>query len=307
MQANELSQSLANAVEAAAPSLVLVHGRRHGSSGILFSADGAAETTLVVTAAHALHRAEGLVVSLGDGSQLGATLVGVDPSTDLALLRIAEARPAATLAPQDGQRIGEVVLSVGRTPFGLRAAFGIVAALAGAWQTARGGRVERYINVDGTLPPGLSGGALLSASGAVIGMNSSGLTRGGGTLPVVTLTRIVKQLLAHGSVGQAWVGLGVQPAPLAGNPAAGDQASGLLVVSLTPDSPAAASGLRLGDVVVAVDGKPVGHGAELRAILHATAPGTVLTLAVLRGEAPLSLPLTVGKRHAHPEHGHACR
>lgn len=306
MQANELSQSLANAVEAAAPSIVLVHGRRHGSSGILFSADGA-ETTLVVTAAHALHRAEGLAVSLGDGSQLGATLVGVDPSTDLALLRIAEARPAATLAAEDGQRIGEVVLSVGRTPFGLRAAFGIVAGLAGAWQTARGGRVERYINVDGSLPPGLSGGALLSASGAVIGMNSSGLTRGGGTLPVVTLIRIVKQLLAHGSVGQAWVGLGVQPAPLAGNPAAGDQASGLLIVSLTPDSPAATSGLRLGDVVVAVDGKPVGHGAELRAILQATEPGMVLTLAVLRGEALLSVPVTVGKRHAHPEQGHACR
>lgn len=307
MQANDLSLSLATAVEAAAPSLVLVHGRRRGSSGILLAPDGAATTALVVTAAHTLHRGDGVVVTLADGRQLAAELLGVDPRTDVALLRLPEALPAAPVTPKGGQRVGEVVLSVGHTPFGLRAAFGIVAGVAGAWRTAGGGRVDRYINVDGSLPPGLSGGALVSAGGEVIGMNSSGLTRGGGTVPVATLARVAAQLLAHGGIREAFLGVGVQPAPLAGNPAAEGREAGLLVVSLTPDAPAAAGGLRVGDVVVGADGKPLAHPAELRALLHETEPDAVLSLSVLRGDAPLTLPITVGARVVRAEPGRGCR
>ena len=229
MLASDLSNSLALAVDRAARSLVRINGRRRASSGIAFSPDGAENTDLVVTAAHTLHRAEGVTVSLADGRDLPAALVGVDLSTDLAVLRLEEAHPAASASAAGGSRVGEVVLSIGRTPFGLRAAFGIVAGVAGVWRTGAGGRVDRYVNVDGSLPPGLSGGGLFTAEGELVGMNSSALTRGGGTLPVATLQRLVAQIVSHGGVRRAFLGLGVQPASLAGHPAAGGQEAGLLV------------------------------------------------------------------------------
>ena len=170
------------------------------STGIAGLGDG-----IVVTAAHTLHRDEGLRIGTAEGTH-AATLVGLDPGTDVAVLRVDGALPAPKW--RDGEpRVGELVLALGRPNGGIRATLGIVSFVGGARQTAQGGRIDRWLEVDGTLPPGFSGGPLVDADGAVLGMNTSSLARGGGTVPVATLRRVVDGILAHGQVRRGWLGV----------------------------------------------------------------------------------------------------
>src|SRR4051794_19964429 len=167
----ELSQSLAAAVAAASTGIVSIDGRRRiGSTGIVWSADG-----VIVTANHTLHADDGIEV---DG--VPAALVGRDPSTDVAVLR-GERKGLTPIEFTDaeGLQVGNLVLAAGRPGRSIRAALGIVSALGGEWRTPDGARVERFIEVDGSLPAGFSGGPLLDPEGRAIGMNTSRLIRGG--------------------------------------------------------------------------------------------------------------------------------
>jgi serine protease DegQ len=249
--ATELSNSLAAAIDAAAPSIVRVG---HHSSGIVWSADG-----VILTASHALPSDDGIFV---DGAP--ASLIGRDPSTDVAVLR---AEGSFTPLPfADDVRVGHLVLAAGRPGRSVRATLGIVSAIGGEWRTDDGARIETYIEVDGTLPPGFSGGPLLNTEGRALGLNTTRLTRIGGTVPSATLRRIVTAILEHGSTRRPFLGVGVYPVD-----------GGLLVMSVHAESAAKNAGLMIGDVLTSYQ-----RPAELNAALR---EGGELTLRFTRGGA----------------------
>ncbi len=292
MNIKEFSVGLADAVERAAPAVVRVEGRRLPSSGIVGLGDGT-----VVTAAHTLHRDEGLVVGFADGSSRPASVVGVDPATDVAVLRVEGALPSPAWREGD-PRVGEIVLTLGRPNGGIRATLGIVSFVGGARQTSGGARIDRWLEVDGTLPPGFSGGPLVDAEGALIGLNTSALGRGGGTIPVSTLRRVVDGLLAHGTVRRGWLGIGVQGAALGEKQAASaGRHQGLLVTALAAGGPAERDGVQAGDILLDLNGAALSDAGELLGLLD-TAADRAIALRLLRGDAIVEVAVTPGARPA---------
>jgi S1-C subfamily serine protease len=289
----ELSSGLASVVESTARSLVRVEGRRRPASGVAWQPD------LVVTANHGLEWTDELGVGLPDGSTRTATLVGRDPSTDLAALRLKDAglTPAAW-TELEGLKVGHLVLAVSRPGRTAQARLGIVAALGDSWRTPAGGRIERYLETDVALHSGLSGSALVDAGGRVRGLNTTGLLRGTAmAIPVSTLKRVVEALLAHGQVRRGYLGIGTQPVHLP--PTLQQQLGqprGLLVSSVQPDSPAARGGLLLGDVLAGIEGQALAHPAELLPFLEEDRIGSELHVRVIRGGDVRELTVQVGPR-----------
>ncbi len=289
----ELSASTADLAESAGRSLVRVDGRRRMSaSGVVWSADG-----LIVTAHHVVEREEGLEVGLPDGSTVAATLVGRDPSTDVALLRVAATglTPAEWVDAAD-LRVGNLVLALGRPGKSVQATLGVVSALDGAWRTGGGGEVDRYLQTDVVMYPGFSGGALAVAGGRVAGMNTSGLMRGVSlALPAGTLKRVVEALQAHGNVPRGFMGVGVQPVRLAEELAqAAGQETGLMVMSVEAGGPAAQAGLVQGDVMLAVDGATMRHLDDLQVLLMSGSAGKSMPVRYVRGGVVQESTITIG-------------
>ncbi|HEV8320161.1 MAG TPA: trypsin-like peptidase domain-containing protein [Myxococcota bacterium] len=291
----DLSNALAAAVEAVAPSVVRVEARhRRPSSGVVWAADGT-----IVTAAHAVEWDEGIEVGLADGKTLPATLVGRDPGTDVAVLRAEGAGlAAATWSPPDALKVGHLVLAVGRPGRTARASSGIVSALGDAWRTPGGGRLDRYLQADVGREPGFSGGPLVDAAGRALGLGTSALMRGHWlAVPSRTLERVVASLQQHGRVRRGYLGVGTYPVRLP--PAVEKQVgqpAGLLVVSVQPDGPSEKAGLGLGDVLVALDGERLGTIGDLLALLDEERVGKEATLRVLRGGQVSDVKVTVGVR-----------
>ncbi len=294
----QISQGLAAAVEAAGASVVRVEGRhRRPSSGIVWSADG-----VVATADHKIDREEGIRVGLADGRAVPATLVGRDPRTDVAVLR-AEATGLAPIewAPGDEAKVGHLVLALSRPGETVRASLGIVCASAGEWRTHAGGKIDRWLETDVLHQPGFTGGLLADAAGRGLGMDDAGLRRGRGlAVPAATLKRVVESILAHGGVRRGYLGIAVQPARLPESAAAAHGAHGsetaLLVVAVQPGSPAEQGGILLGDVLLAVDGKPAADPGVLQSILDEDRVGAEVVFSVLRGGEAREARVTVGAR-----------
>lgn len=279
---HQLSQSMADLVAQAGPTAVRVEGRRRlPATGILYSSDG-----LIVTANHVVERDDNLKIGLADGSSHVATLVGRDPNTDLALLRIqAEGLPAATWATPDDLRVGHLVLALGRPGKSVQATLGIISALGGSWRTPGGSEVEHYLQTDVAMYPGFSGGPLLTADGCLAGLNSSTLVQGiSVALPAPTITRIAETLLAHGRVPRAHLGVGIQPVRLTDTMQQRvSQETGLMIMSVESGSPAEQGGLLQGDILVAINDAPIRHVDELQAQLSSASVGGASMLRVVRG------------------------
>ncbi len=291
----ELSAGLAQTVREAGPGTVRVDARRRlPATGIVWSADG-----LIVTAHHVVQQDENITVGLEDGSKLNAELVGRDPSTDLALLRV-EAADLAPLAPADPATtaVGHLVLALGRPGRTVQATLGIVSALGEGWRTPRGGQVDRYLQTDVVMYPGFSGGPLVAATGELLGLNTSGLSSGVSlAVPTTTLSRVVTALQAHGRVRRGYLGVSTQKVRLPQEIRDQmSQATGLLIVAVEPDSPASAAGLHLGDTIVAFDGQPVADHRELVALLGGERIGNPTGMQVLRGGAVQKITVTIGER-----------
>jgi serine protease Do len=283
-------QDLPEAVSRLAASVVGVTTRRHKSSGVIW------RHGVMVGSASALWRASSVALVLPNGEQVQGEVRGVDGATDLAAvsfesgsLPVAE-RASAT--PSNAARVGDFVFAVGREPSGLtQASFGHIGMAGGEWRTWRGGRVEQLIRLDGGLYPGLEGAPVADATGQVLGVASSALSRQHGVvLPVPTVERVLDQLLAHGQVKRGYLGIAAQPARAVQNGAA---VTGLLVSSLAEDGPAASGGLLVGDVIVALGGQAVSSMEDVRDLLQ---PGARMHVAVLRGGQPLELALDVAER-----------
>jgi S1-C subfamily serine protease len=292
-----LSDQLADAVARAAESLVSVHARpRLPSSGVHWR-DG-----LVVTTEATVKRGDGIGITLPDGSSVSASLAGRDPGTDLALLRIPPGKlPVAQRGDPSALRPGHLVLALGRLgDDGPRVAFGAVSAAGGAWRCWKGGEIDRRLQSDVTLYPGFGGGPLVDVDGRVHGVNSGGLSRPfATTITVATVDRVVDQLLERGYVARGWLGIAMHPVRF--NSGARERLgladdSGLVVLSVEPDAPAARAGVLVGDVVFAIDGQPVQSPEQVVDLLGAGTVGRTLGLDLVRGGARARAEITVGER-----------
>ena len=292
-----LSNNLADAVEGVGTSVVAVNGRqRLPSSGVHW------RSGVVVTADHTIDREEGITVTLPDGRNLPATLAGRDPGTDLAVLKVEVAElPAAEIGDSAGLKIGNIVVAVARPgEGGLSASWGAISALSGPWRTWSGGQIDQLVRPDLTLYPGFSGGPLVDAQGRVVGINTSGLSRSMTlAVPAATVNRVVEQLLTRGRIARGYLGLGMQPVRIpdnlksAHNLPSGD---GLIVVSVESGGPAEKAGVLVGDILVALDGKPVGDTQQVQTVLDPDSVGKSIDVQLIRAGAPAQLSLTVGER-----------
>lgn len=277
----ELSAALATAVSQSDSGIVRVEGRRRlGATGIVWG-EG-----LILTANHVVSRDDGLKIGLPTGEQASASLVGRDPSTDLALLKT-DASGLTPLTEGNKQElgVGNLVLALGRPGRTVQATLGIVSALGDGWRTQLGGQIDRYLQTDVVMYPGFSGGPLVDAAGQLIGLNTSALGRGVSlTIPTPTLARVADALQAHGRVQRGYLGVSTQRVHLPDNLKAElNQKRGLLVVSVENDSPAAQAGLTLGDTLVTFAGSPVQSHDDLLALLAGDVVGTAVSARFVRG------------------------
>lgn len=267
-------------------------------SGVIVGAEG-----YILTNHHVVSGADEIDISLFDGRQAKARIVGTDPESDLAVLKVElDKLPAITFGRLDQVSVGDVVLAIGN-PFGVgqTVTMGIVSGLG-----RRGlgiNTFENFIQTDAAINQGNSGGALVDTSGNLIGINTAILSRTGGSLgigfaiPVSEARQVMEQIIATGSVTRGWVGVEVQDlTPELVESFRLSDTKGVLIANVVDGGPAQRAGVKAGDVLVEVAGKPVGDTATMLNVVAAVQPGKTATLRLLRNGKPLSLSLTVGKR-----------
>jgi S1-C subfamily serine protease len=292
----ELSEALAALVKRAAASVVRVEGRRRPSSGVVWSGDGT-----LVTASHRLEWDDAVEVGLPSGETARAEVVGRDPGTDLAVLRLPPEAAAGLSPPEwsDGPvEPGQLAVAVTRPGRGPRAALGVVARVGDGWRTPAGGKIDRWVELDFGGHAGFSGGLVLDLAGRGLGLSHGGLVRGEPlAVPAVTVRRVVKAVLAHGGVRRGY--LGVTSLPVRLSPAVARQCgqeSGLLLTGVEDDSPARAAGLMVGDVLLALDGTALGQLGDLLPLLEEERIGDAARTRLVRGGAVMEIGVTVGVR-----------
>jgi S1-C subfamily serine protease len=282
-----LDSALAAAVTAAGPSTVHVARGHSGGTGIVWAAD------LVITSNfHVPDRTKvGIADADGNLDERDAEVIGRDPGTDVAVLRVSGGGlTPAKLRELDTLAVGNLALAIGRPGRTARASLRAIGVLGPEVETAHGGKLDRYVESDRQIPRGFAGGPLIDADGAVIGMNTRTLVRGADiAVPVTTLRRVVDELVQHGGVRRGYLGVGAYPAALPNN------AHGALVASLDDGGPAATAGILVGDIITEVDGAAVSGPDSLRHALNSR-PGKTVKVVLLRGGAKQDIDITIGTR-----------
>jgi serine protease DegQ len=292
-----LSHDLAHIVEHVSTAVVAINARRHLSSSGVYWREG-----VVVTAAHTIRQTEGISVVLATGQSVAASVAGVDPTADLAALRLDGVELSPPPFGDTSQlKIGHLVLAMARgIQRGVNATLGIVGVLTGPWRTWRGALIDQFIGLDLELHPGAAGGPLTDSSGRVLGINTLGLSRRMAlTIPVSTVNRVVGQLLEKGHIGRGYVGLGLRSMPIPENLRGSlhlSADSGLIVVSVEPDGPGSKAGVLFGDVIVALEGTAVNNIRDLQAFLEPESVGKTLSVSIIRGGKLVEVNITVGER-----------
>jgi S1-C subfamily serine protease len=292
----DFSKELTAAAEKGGAATVLVDARRrYPGSGIAFADD------LVLTADHVVTREENLTVGTGEGRSLPVVVAGRDPGSDLALLRLAEKALRPATVASASPKVAQLVIALGRpTVAGIQASWGIVTSMGGPTRTGRGGLLDQYIQTETTSYPGFSGGPLLNTEGEVLGLNTSGLTRGGGlTIPTKVAWRVAAALAKDGVVKRGYLGVRTQSVDLsdaARRDAKSRQDRGLLIVWLEEKGPAENAGVLVGDILVGVAGREVGDPDDLYEALTGDTVGKSIEVEILRGGKPQTLGVTVGER-----------
>ncbi|MFH1816316.1 MAG: Do family serine endopeptidase [Pseudomonadota bacterium] len=267
-------------------------------SGVIISPNG-----YILTNQHVVEAADEIQVALANGKTVPARVVGSDPETDLAVLKIdASDLPAITFAEPDSLKVGDWVLAVGN-PFGVgqTVTAGIVSALG---RTHLGiNTFENFIQTDAAINPGNSGGALVDASGNLVGINSAIYSRTGGSqgigfaIPVSIARKVMEQIIKSGSVTRGWVGVEVQDlSPELAESFSLKSAEGALIAGVLKGGPADVGGIRPGDILLAVNGRTVADSASLLNLIAALKPGEDAQLTVARKQQTLNLKIQVGRR-----------
>jgi S1-C subfamily serine protease len=293
----DLSNTLAQATEDAAANVVAVHAESRGSaSGVVW------RNGIIVTAEHSLRRDEEIQVTLPDARVVTATLVGRDPSTDLAVLKCAEASNAVpTFGDASALKPGSLTLVVGRTRVsGPVAALGVVSLVAPERRTWTGAALAPYIRLDVALQPTAVGGAVVSAQGRIVGIATPRFARFGAiAIPAPAIDRVIDTLLKKGHIPQAYLGVGLQPVRLPETLRQSLQRSektAAIVLEVEPESPAHKAGIVIGDILVALAGHPVARLEDVHSQLRGEAIGKPVTLKFVRGGAPQEVSIVVGER-----------
>ena len=292
------SAQVANAFERVGPAVVHVlalrpDGRPRGQgSGVIFAPDG-----YLLTNAHVVAGASRLRASFTDGQTFDATLVGEDPITDTAVLRLsANGLPFAELGSSATLRVGQLVAAIGN-PLGFQCTVtaGIVSALGRTLRTPSGRNLDSVIQTDAPLNPGNSGGPLVSGAGRVIGINTATIAPAQGicfAIGIDTAVWVATRLMRDGRVRRSRLGLGGQTVPIDTRRRrfhAVPQSSGVLVLEVMPDGPAARADLQKGDLIVAFDNEPVTGVDDLHRALTAERAGRIVPLTILRRTEKLTL------------------
>jgi S1-C subfamily serine protease len=294
------SEAVVGAVERVSPSVLRIdvehRGRRAGAgSGFVFTGDGFA-----LTNSHVVHDAAKLTAVLADGRHVPATLVGDDPDTDLAVVRLpADGVPAAALGESSRVRVGQVAIAIGN-PFGFHATVttGVVSALGRSLRAQSGRLIDDVIQTDASLNPGNSGGPLVDSRGEVIGVNTAMILPAQGicfAIAVDLAKFVATSLIRDGRIVRGWLGVAGQNARLRRHLVrrhALPHESGVLVLSVEAGSPAERTGLREGDIVVGLAGQPVAGVDDLHRRLTGNAIGAAVPIFVLRNSELLALEVT---------------
>ena len=267
-------------------------------SGVIVSAQG-----LILTNDHVVASADEIEVALADGRKLSAKVVGTDPDTDLAVLKVdAQNLPAITFAVSDKLNVGDVVLAIGN-PFGVGQTVtqGIVSALGRNHLGIN--TYENFIQTDASINPGNSGGALIDAEGNLVGVNSAIYSRNGGSMgigfaiPANIAKQVMEQIAVSGSVTRGWVGIEAQDiTPELAESFKLSQARGSLIAGVLRNSPADLAGIKAGDVLLAINDKEVVDSSNMLNLIAALKPNDKAMLKISRAEKEMKINVTVGKR-----------
>jgi S1-C subfamily serine protease len=281
----QLSDALTDIVDRAAPSIVAVHSTRSRCSGFVW------RPGLIVTADEGLDDEGDIAVVLPGGEVAAANLVGRDPTTDVALLLVDRTSPPPVTLESRSMPVGALACTVGSLQGASITAFGTVAFVGGVWRSFRGGEIDTRIELDLSLRRAGEGGVALDASGSAFGMVVFGPRRRVLVIPAATLERVGAALETHGRVARGYLGLGLQPTKL-------DAADGLglVVMSVDPNGPGAAAGVRQGDVIIKWNDQPIQGVRMLLRNLGPDIVGSTVKLALRRGGEPAEADLTVGER-----------
>ena len=299
------SRAVSGVVERVAPSVVSVEikqRRRSGGreaagagSGFVFTPDG-----FILTNSHVVHGASDVNVAFADGRRLRAELIGDDPETDLAVVRVTTSvLTSAPLGDSASLRVGQVVIAIGN-PLGFQSTVtaGVVSALGRSFRSVNGRLIDNVIQTDAALNPGNSGGPLLDSRGHVVGVNTAVILPAQGicfAVAVNTVKLVAGQLIAHGRVRRGRIGVGGQNVALPRLAARAhrlERPSGVLITTIEDGSPAARAGLQPGDIIVGFGGEAVRGIDDLHRLLTADRIGTGTTIIALRRADRLELPIT---------------
>ena len=289
------SDQLASIVAQAGQSVAAVHARhRFDSSGVHWTPG------IIVTADHALRRDEDIAVTSASGARLSAELIGRDPGTDLAVLRVKDLTAPVLNRAEKTPVPGGVILTVGRFKDSVSAAFGILSSVSGPAKTWRGGQLDQVVRLDIGLHPAASGGAVVDAEGKLIGIATPVLSRAAVfAIPVATIDRAVTALLAHGRIPRGYLGVGLQPVALPEHLKSTLKLpgkTGLIAISVDPDAPAGKAGMTIGDVLVELGGRTIEDPENVQDVLDSGSVGKKIAARVLRGGSLVNVDVTVGER-----------
>jgi S1-C subfamily serine protease len=284
-QLQDLSASLVDLVASSAPSLVSLSSARSRSSGFIW------RPNLVVTADEALSEEGEFIVTPGSGDAVAARLIGRDPTTDIALLRIDQSDLQPVSPTASAVQAGALTIAIGAEDGKPAVALGVVSRTPGPWRSLRGGQIDARIELDLRMRQSAEGGPVLDAAGRFIGMAVFGPRRRVLVIPSATIEHVAATLESHGYIPRGYLGLGLQPVAIDGN-----GGSGAMVISVDPRGPGAGAGIYQGDIVVAWNGKPIGH---MRSLLRALGPdsvGETVTIGLRRAGKTQQVPLTITER-----------
>jgi serine protease DegQ len=287
------SNQLADAVAAVAPSVVQVRGRRRPASGLVYASD------VVVTTARAIGREDGVQVTAPDGRVLDAELAGWDLTTHIAVLKVPGLGGPAVAAASAPARVGQVTLGVGRSwSNSLTASAGIIAVIGGPLATGRRRAIDQVIRVTAPMHEGFAGGACLDASGGLTGIITAARIRGFRVvIPSAIAWKAAQDVLEHGRPRRGYLGVAGQAVQLpSGQRPSDDRETAVLIVAVTPGSPAETAGLIVGDVLTDLDGQPIESPEDLLDVLMGDRVGRDVEVRVLRGGTPKLLSVKVGEK-----------
>ncbi len=268
-------------------------------SGFIISADG-----YILTNNHVVEDADTITVTLADKSKIEAKLIGSDPQSDVALIKIdnGNKNPFLSLGDSDALEVGEWVIAIGN-PFGLTQTVTVGVVSAKGRSSVGLNEYENFIQTDAAINPGNSGGPLLNIHGKVIGINSALFSRTGGymgigfAIPINMVKTIEKQLQSNGKVTRGWLGVGIQD--IDENLAKSfklDSTSGILITDVQPDSPADKAGIRQGDVIVSLEGKKLANSQELRNKIALIVPETKTSVGIIRNGKAKNIDVKIGEK-----------